>query len=151
MAVSATPYGPFVFGQLSGTDERRIDWVNDVIKVALLKPTYVPDRDAQGFWADVSASELSGVTNYVAGGKELSEKTETYDAPSHTTRLKAKFVIWKEVSFEARYAVVYKDNTEPAASPLMGYIDFGEVVKAASGIFKIEWDPTDGVLRGIAS
>lgn len=149
MAVTAHPYGPFVFGQFSGTDERRVDWVNDTIKVALLTAAYVPDIDAHGFFNDVSAAELTGVPNYTAGGKELTEKLEQLDTASNTTRLKANTVQWKEVSLEARYAVVYKDTGSSSTSPLIGYVDFGEVLKAASGIFKIEWDPTDGVLRGI--
>lgn len=151
MAVTAHPYGPFVFGQFSGTAERRVDWPNDTIKVALLKASYVPDVDGDGFYSDVSPDELSEVPGYTAGGKELTEKTEQYDAATNTTRLKAKDVQWKEVSLEARYAAVYKDTGTAATSPLIGYVDFGELVKAASGIFKIEWDAVDGVLRGIAS
>lgn len=151
MAVTGKWYGPAVFGQFSSTDERRVDWENDTIKVALLKASYTPDQDAHGFWNGVSAEEISGVTNYTAGGKELSEKTVSYDAATNTVRLKAKKVEWKEVSLEARYAVIYKDTGEAATSPLMGYVDFGETVKAASGLFKIEWDATDGVLRGIAA
>jgi hypothetical protein len=149
MAVTAHPYGPFVFGQFSGDPDRRIDWINDTIMVALLSAAYTPDQDAHGFFSDVNAAEIT-TPNYVAGGKELSEKTEQYDAASNTTRLKAKTVVWKEVSLEAHYAVVYKLGEEASSSPLIGFVDFGEVVKAASGQFKIEWDPTDGVLRGIA-
>ena len=150
MAVTATPYGPFVFGMFSGTDERRIDWQNDTIKVALLTAAYVPNFDTHGFFESVAASELVGVPNYTAGGKELAEKLESYDAATNTTRLKAQTIQWKEVSLEARYAVIYKDTGSASTSPLIGLVDFGEVVKAASGIFKIEWDPTDGVLRGIS-
>src|SRR5215204_6488805 len=109
MAVTAHSYCPFVFGQLSGTDERRIDWVNDTIKVLLMKPTYVPDVDNHGFYSDVSANELGAeVPNYTVGGKELAEKTEQQDAATNTTRLKAQTLQWKEVTLEARYAIIYK-------------------------------------------
>lgn len=150
MAVTAHPYGPFVFGQFGGTPARHVDWVNDTIMCALLTAAYVPDLDTHGFWITPQANELTGVPGYTAGGKALTEKTEEYDAASNATRLKAKAVLWKEVSLKARYAVVYKAVEENASeSPLVGLVDFGELIEAASGIFKIEWDPTDGVLRGI--
>lgn len=148
MAVVAHAYGPFLFGQFSGTDERRVDWINDTVKVALLGSGYVPNQDGHGFLSDVQADEISA-SNYTAGGKELAEKAESYDAATNKVRLKAATITWKEVSLTARYAAIYKDTGAAATSPLIGYVDFGEDIKASSGIFKIEWDSTDGIVRGI--
>lgn len=150
MAVTAKWYGQALLGQLSGTAARRVDWANDTVKVALVKSAYTPDQDNHDFWNDVSANEASGA-NYTAGGKELKERTDTYDAASNTCRLKAKVTEWLEVTVTARYAVVYKDTGVAAESPLLGYVDFGADNAVAGGTFKIEWDTTDGVLRVIAA
>jgi hypothetical protein len=149
-AVSAKWYGQAIKGQFSGTASRRVDWVNDTIKVALVKSAYTPNQDEHDFWNDVSANEITG-TGYTAGGKALSEKTLTYDAASNTVRMDAKDVEWAESTLTARYAVIYKVEGSSAESPVLGYVDFGEDKSTSSGIFKIEWDATDGVLRDIVS
>lgn len=146
MAVLAKWFGQALKGQFSATEPRRVDWVNDVVRVALVKSTYVPNQDTDDFWNDVSANEASGA-GYVAGGKVLAEKTLTYDAASNTLRLDAADVEWAEVSVKARYAVVYKEQGAASESPVLGYVDFGKDEEAAAGVFKIEWDAVDGVLR----
>jgi hypothetical protein len=150
MAVTAKWYGLAIKGQYSGTYARRVDWVNDTVKVALVKAAYTPDQDKHDFWNDVSANEATG-TGYTAGGKELAGKTLTYDEATNTIRLDANDVAWAGLSTTARYAVVYKDTGVAGESPLLGYIDFGEEVTVAAGEIKLEWDATDGVLRHVVS
>jgi hypothetical protein len=150
MATTAKWYGQALLGQFGATAARRVDWANDTIKVALVKAAYTPDQDKHDFWDDVSANEVTG-TNYTAGGKELFEKTVTYDEATNTVRLKAKTVEWKEVTVEYRYAVVYKDTGTAATSPVLGYLDTGGTQKIAAGLVKIEWDATDGAFRVVVS
>jgi hypothetical protein len=149
MAVTAKWFGQALKGQFSGTASRRVDWVNDVVKVALVKNTYVPDQDKHDFWNDVSANECAG-TGYTAGGKELAGKTLVYDEATNTLRLDGNDLVWAGLSTTARYAVVYKEEAEGAISPLLGYVDFGADVTVASGEIKLEWD-ADGVLRHVVS
>lgn len=150
MAVTAKWYGQAALGQFSGTASRRVDWVNDTIKVALVKSAYTPNQDEHDFWDDVSANEVEG-TGYTAGGKTLAEKAATYDAASNTVRLDAADVSWLEATITARYAVIYKDEGEAGESPVLAYVDFGEDKEVSSGTFKIEWDATDGVLRAVVA
>lgn len=150
MATTAKWYGQALVGQFGGTAARRVDWAADTIKVALVKAAYAPDQDKHDFWDDVSANEVAG-TNYTAGGKELTEKTVTYDEASNTVRLKAKTVEWKEVTVEYRYAVVYKDTGAAGTSPVLGYLDTGGTQKIVAGLVKIEWDATDGAFRVVVS
>lgn len=153
MASIAKWFGQALLGQFSGTAARRVDWANDTIKIALVKAAYVPDQDAHDFWDDVQPNEIAGGggTNYTVGGKELNEKTATYDAATNTVRLKAKTVEWKEVTAEYRYLVVYKDTGFAGTSPVLGYIDTGGTQKIASGLVKVEWDATDGAFRVVVA
>lgn len=150
MAITAFRYGLGVLGQYSATAARRVDWVTDTIKVALLKEGYIPDQDVHDFFSDVSAQEIAGA-GYTAGGVALGTKTATYDAATNTTRLDAADSEWVAASFTAYYAVILKDTGVAATSPLLGYVDFGENKTVSSGTFKIEWDSTDGVIRSVAS
>lgn len=146
MAVTAKQYGLAIWGQYSVTAARRVDWVTDTIKVALLKAAYTPNQDTDNFFSGVSAQEITG-TGYTAGGVALGSKTDAYDAASNTNRLDAADAKWEGASFTSRYAVVYKDTGEAATSPVLSWVDFGEDVTVSSGTFEIKWDATDGVLR----
>jgi len=149
MATVAKWYGQAILGQFGATAARRVDWANDTIKVMLVKSGYTPDQDAHDFIDDVNAQEIAGGggTNYTTGGKELTEKTVSYDNATNTVRLKAKTLEWKEVTAEYRYAVIYKDTGSAATSPVLQWLDAGAVQKIASGTVKVEWDPTDGTAR----
>lgn len=138
-----------LLGQFSSTDERRIDWATDTIKVALLSE-YEPNQDEHDFFADVAAKEIEG-TGYTAGGKTLGEAAASTDAATNSLRLKAKDSEWTEATFAATHAVLYKDTGEDATSPLIGYIDFDGKQEITSGTLKIEWDGTDGVAKIVAS
>lgn len=147
--VTAKWFGNALLGQFSATAARRVDWVTDTVKVALVKSAYVPDQDKHDFWNDVSANEITG-TGYTAGGKTLAEKTSKYDEASNTVRLDAKDTEWTEATFTARFAVIYKDTGAAETSPVLAYVDFGADQTVSSGTFKIEWD-TDGVMRVVVS
>ncbi len=148
MAVVARWFGKAILGQWSSTDDRRVDWAGDTIKVALLKSSYTPDQDEHDFFNDVSAHELAEEGEYETGGLELANRSLSYDGASNTTRFKADDAEWTAATFTARYAVIYKDTGGAGTSPLMGWIDFGENKSVTSGLFKIEWDEIEGALRG---
>jgi hypothetical protein len=112
--------------------------------VSLHTSTYTPDQDAHDFFADLT-NEITG-TGYTAGGATLAGKTLTYDNATNRVRCKASNTAWTNSTFGPfRIAVVYKDTTDPATSPLLTYIDFGADVSVANGTFTILWDGTDGV------
>lgn len=151
MAISGLWYGSAVLGQFSTTTARRVDWVTDTIKVALLAATYTPNQDTHVFWSDANANEITG-TGYTAGGVTLVTKSTVYNAATNTTRLIAADASWGPgASLTARYAAIYKDTAVAAASPLMGYVDFGGVQTVSSGTLTLQCDATDGVLRLVAA
>lgn len=144
MAVTAKQFGQAVLGQYSATSARRIDWVNDTIKVSLHTSLYTPDQDAHDFFDDLT-NEISG-TGYTAGGATLAGKTLTYDTATNRVRCKASNSAWTNSTFgPLRIAVVYKDTGVASTSPLLTYFDFGGDVSVASGTFTILWDSVDGI------
>ena len=44
-------------------------WLANPMTVALLKPTYSPDRDLHKVWADISSHELAAAGGYTAAGR----------------------------------------------------------------------------------
>lgn len=144
-------YGNAILGQFSSTAARRVDWLTDTFKCALVVNTYTPNQDTHTFWSDVSANELGTGNGYTTGGVTLSTKTLTYDSASNTTRMDAADPAWTFVATKTfKYAVVYKDTGVGSTSPVLAYLDFA-ADQAINGAFSIVIDSTDGVLRGVVS
>ncbi len=151
MAIQAAWFGQAPLGQYSTVVTRRVDWVGDTIKVALLGAGYTIDQDNHVFFSDVSTNEITG-TGYTAGGVALGTKSTAYGAATNTVRLIAANTSWGPgASLSARYAVVYKDTGTGTTSPLMGYVDFGGLQTVSSGTLTLNWDAIDGVLRLVAA
>lgn len=143
MAVSATWYGKPLQYAFDGTDS--IDWDNETIKVSLHTSSYTPDQDAHDYYNDVSA-EVSHA-NYAAGGATLANKTVTLDTANDRVEFgNSVATSWSNVSFTARYAVIYQSTGSAATSLLLGYVDFGGDETVSSGTFTITWD-AEGILQ----
>lgn len=121
---------------------KRIDWVNDDIRVVLLGSGYSPNQDAHEFLSQVAAHEVSGV-GYEAGGEALTGKSITYDATNNRVKFHAGTLRWYPVTVEARYGVIY--NNTGAEKVLIGYLDFGTARAIEDGVFEIQWH-ADGVM-----
>lgn len=145
MAVTAFWYG---LG-LKSLVEKKIDYVNDTIKVMLCTSSYTPNQDTHDFKDDIT-NEVSG-TGYTAGGATLTTKTDSYTSGTNTIALDADDVTWSSSSITARYAVIY-DATPgtDATRPLLGYVDFGADVTSTNGNFTITW-AAGGILTATAS
>jgi len=124
--------------------KKRIDLLNDTIKVALMSPahTFDPSTDANTSWGDVSANEVSG-TGYTAGGEALQSKLIGVDNNGGKGVFLAADVVWNYASFITRYAVIYDDSTNPKY--LIACVDFNENKQSSSGDFTIQWD-SSGIL-----
>lgn len=150
MAATGKWYGLAISGQFSTTAARRVDWGTDTIKVLLTTSSYTPNQDTHDFLDDIT-NEVANGSGYTTGGETLGTKALTYDTASNTVRLDAADTVWTfSGSKTMRYAVVYKDTGSSATSPLMGYIDFGSD-QTSSGTFTLQYDATDGVLRGVVA
>jgi len=139
MAVGANWYG-LGFVALAN---KEIDWTGDTIKMALLDSGYTPDLDADDYFDDVSADEITG-TAYTAGGEALTGRTAPYAAGTNIFSLKSADVSWATATFTARYAVIY--NASPASDatrPLILLIDFDADSSPVAENFTIT-QPADG-------
>lgn len=142
-------YGPALSGQFSTVAARRVDWVTDTIKVTLHTSSYTPDQDTHDFHDDLT-NEVATGNGYTTGGVTLAGKSAAYQSASNTLRLDANDPSWTFTALKTfRYAVVWKDTTVSATSPLLGYIDFGADL-AANDVFTITL-ATDGILRAVVS
>lgn len=150
MAVTAFWYGAALTGQYSATAARRVDWVNDSVKVSLHTVTYVPNQDTHDFFDDAT-NELPTAGGYTAGGVTLAGKTANYTGGTNTLSLDANDVSWTSATFTARIAVIYVDTAGASTTdPLLGYVDFGGDQTVSSGTFTIQWH-VDGLLKLVAA
>lgn len=131
----------FMYGSaLMKALNKEVDWDTDTIKVALATSSYTPSQDADDYWNDVVANEVSG-TGYTATGITLTTKTIGYTSGTNVIKLDADDVTWSSSTITARYAVIY-DATPgtDATRPLLGYVDFGSNQSSSNGNFTITWD-----------
>ncbi len=125
-------YNEFLYQLLS----QSIDLANDTIEVALVAPTYTPDKD-HVYWGDIDANEVTG-TGYT-GSITLENVVITKQDAFDNTKISADDVTWASVSVTARYAVVFKDSGDPATSPLILAYDFTTDQTSINGNFSIQW------------
>jgi hypothetical protein len=119
--------------------------------VALVGSGYKP-KATDEFWSDVKAHEVTGA-GYTANGQALTSKVVTDSEATHTMRLAAANLVWSDSTITARYGILY-DRT-PATDetrPLLVYIDFGVPdMHSDDGAFRVNWDPTNGILSAVRS
>lgn len=115
----------------------KIDFLNDDIRIALLGPGYIPDRNVDEKWSDISAFEIAG-TGYDAGGKAISGKTVTYDPVAGVTSLDADDAQWLNATIAANNIVAY-DNTHPD-KPLLGFSNYGPIA-CSNGTLTVQFSP----------
>jgi hypothetical protein len=120
-------YDKFRQGQITGlAGTGAIDIVNATVKIALVTSTETPDQDADDFWSDASANEVSG-TNYTAGGNAVANITVGNpttaglitvdgDDPATWSQSTAGFT-------NARRAILYEDTGTGTTSGLIAYSD----------------------------
>lgn len=117
--------------------QKKIDWVNDTIKVMFCTSTYVPNQDTHATKADVTG-EVSG-TGYIAGGITLTGKTLTLDAVNNKVMLDADDILLSNSTIaNVRYCVIYDATDE--SNPLIAWGDFVTDQTSQNGDFGITWD-----------
>lgn len=123
MAITPAWYGQ---GLLSIV-KNDVDLETATVKLALLSSSYTPDRDADNFFDDVSAYELSAGSGYSAGGVTLASVAYSYDSASDQVRLDFTDPTFSFSGSKTwRYGVVYVDTAGAASTdPLIGLLDFG--------------------------
>lgn len=124
------------FGQAGGYLISRL-WVPQQMGIILMRNSFVPDRDTQMRYADVSASELPASGGYTLGGKEILSRSTSYDAPSDEWTLLGADVQWGPgAAFTTRYGIVYEMATTDKL--LWELLDFGQDIPV-SGYFVVDF------------
>lgn len=98
---------------------KKIDLLNDDIRVALLDNTFVPNARTQNVWADISAKEVSG-TGYTTLGAALSGKSYNEDDTNGGVWFDSSDITWANSTITARYAVLF-DNSLPGKDLIAAY------------------------------
>lgn len=155
MSTALTMYGKTganAFGGETESESKKIDFITDAMKVALLSSSYTPNPDTQEVYGDLS-NELAATHGYSTGGAALGStvtRTVVYNATGNITVFDAPDTAFSasggDITF--RYAVVYDSTT----TVLVGYLDFGSdqtIVDGNTGT--IVWDATHGVFYAQAT
>lgn len=135
MSVTSKLYGKVFLAAFN----KEIDLDTDAIKCALTTVGYVPDQDADDYFADVT-NEVVG-TGYTAGGATLGSKTVTYTGATNKFVFDAADAAWAASTITARVAVVYDSQTGVAATqPLICYELSSADVVSTAGTFTVVWN-----------
>ncbi|MBZ4564628.1 hypothetical protein GBQ45_14290 [Mycobacterium avium subsp. hominissuis] len=134
MTMTAALYGGF----LQSLANKQINLNTDSFHVMLLGSGYTPS-DAHRYQSDIAAQEITG-TGYTAGGQALSSVTTSY--ASNTLTFTANNISWgPDSTISAQYAAIVDVTPGAAASnPLIGYVNYGELVSDTDGTFEIDWN-----------
>lgn len=120
-----------------------IDLDSDTFYIALLSSSYSPSASNDTF-SDVSSYEITG-TGYTAGGIALTGVT--LNVSGTEVIWTATNPVWTNVTFTARYAVIYKSGTTNSiTNPLVCCYDFTTDQTVTSNNFQINFN-TSGIIN----
>lgn len=139
--------------QVSGTSYTGLD--SDTVKAALFNNTGTPDKDAAvastgyntGQW--VTANEVTGASEWVAGGRALASKTFTSPASGTFMFDAADLIGVATVTMANVYGCLVYDDTisgGTVAKQGVSFHYFGGAQSVTSGTFSVMWN-TNGLLR----
>jgi hypothetical protein len=131
MTITATPY--YQVSQHLGLG--KLNFLTDTLKCALVTNAYTPDLDNHTTWANVSTHD-SGITPATLTGV-----TYAYDVVTHTSTLKAANVTFGSITGVFKYAVVYRNSSPTADSPLICLVTLGDQTVDAL-TFVLPWATT---------
>lgn len=132
-------YNSFKKDSMVGT----FNLLSDTLKVVLVTSGYTPNIDTHTKYSDIT-NEVVGV-GYTTSGITLTGVTVSDDLAGDKAVLDANDVTWSSSTITATAAIIYKADSTPALSPLIGYIDFGDSKSSSNGDFIIQWNAS-GIL-----
>ena len=142
----ATITGTMYVKALGNAFKKKIDFINDEIKVMLCTSSYTPNQDTHEFKSDIT-NEIEA-EGYTAGGEILTGRNISYNATENTMTLDGADTVFGPATIpSARYAIIYNNEESlDSAKVLIGYIDFGENKSCSEGNLSILWN-SDGILQ----
>ena len=118
-------------------------WVPTQMGVVLMTSSWVPNIDTQLRYSDISGGELATGGGYTVGGKQIANRSVSYDASADEYNLLGDDLSWGPgATFTTRYGVIYEMTT--VDKWLWALLDFGGPIDVANGVFQIDW--TAGLL-----
>ena len=105
-----------------------IDFANDSFKVILMDTGFVFDKDTHHGYANVSDSELDTGNGYTQNTKTLENVMVTEDDTDDRCEITWDNVQWTTSGGSigpTPGAIIFDDDVESPADPVIGYIDFG--------------------------
>lgn len=139
-------YGKGVLKIVNGS----IDLDTDTLKVMLVSDSYTSDKDHE-FVSSVSSNEIS-VSGYSGGFGGAGRKTATvatqYNATSDRVEVVINDITWSSLQSGATIgaAILIKEVTNDAASPVIAIWDFTTNVATNGGDFTMDFNGTTGNL-----
>jgi hypothetical protein len=139
-------YGKGVLKIVNGS----IDLDTDTLKVMLVNDSYTSDKDHE-FVSSVSSNEIS-VSGYSGGFGGAGRKTATvatqYNATSDRVEVVINDITWSSLQSGATIgaAILIKEVTNDAASPVIAIWDFTTNVATNGGDFTMDFNGTTGNL-----
>ncbi len=134
-------YSNWLLGVLNGTFST--DWDTDTIRVSLFAQSAsatVINSTGQVYWADISAQEIAAGSGYSASGMVATGMTIAFNGHNPTRiKLDATDTAWTTSTITAKYAVLWKQTSNPNTSPLIAWVDFGSNYASTNGTFTIVW------------
>ena len=121
-----------------------IDLLGDTIKVLLVGSSYTPDKD-HTVVSDVSSAELTG-TGYTggfsgSGRKTLGSKSIGVNNSTDKAYFLAANSSWTAINAgTVAYAILCKEITDDAHSPIICCVDISPDVPTNGGDYTIQWD-----------
>lgn len=123
-------YNPGLLKLLNGS----IDFANDTIKVLLVNTSHTYDKTDE-FVSDIVANEASNVSGTGYERKTLASKTLTLDAANDRVEYDAANPTYTSIDAGTiAAAIIYKEVTNDADSPVIAQIDFADLVTNGSDV-----------------
>lgn len=119
-----------LFGGETAGESNKIDWLSDVLKVALFTATHTPAQDTDELYSGL-ANEVANGNGYTTGGVTVTASAPTYTAGTNTGAFDISDPSWTAsgAGFALRYVVFYSSTS----SVLIGYLDYGSTLTLVSG------------------
>lgn len=140
-------YGKGVLKIVNGS----IDLDTDTLKVMLVNDSYTSDKDHE-FVSSVATYEITGISGYSSGFGGAGRKTATVATQYSTTNDRVEVLInditWSSLQTGATIgaAILIKEVTNDAASPVIAIWDFTTNVATNGGDFTMDFNGTTGNL-----
>lgn len=111
---------------VNAAKKRMVDvFTANPVRAMLLTATHVTNIDTQAFISDVSANQVTGTTNYPAGGFTMANVVSTRRDATDDVILDFDDYVANNLTATFRYIAFYNDTTVATTSGIIAIVDYG--------------------------